>query len=259
MCFNQNMAFLKFYRCLFKLFVLAALNWTILISLAACKTPGGADVTADGNPARPSPKIVSPLYQEVIYNGKPQPIDARAEIDAPLNVIYYPSPTARYMDEEGYDDAPVEAGVYYAKIKRPSWNGYAQGEDVDVEYHIKKAAVEIAAEEFQVAVYNGDPKRVTASAEPAVRLSFSYYPNAEVAHAAIRALIQPDAGTKSGVSAALRGLNRVERAPIEQGVYYVIVYFPGDDNYQLAYKEIKFTIGPPVRRNRLDENINSNN
>jgi hypothetical protein len=223
------------------------LGMVLLISFAGCKTLDGEK--NDEEPGKPSPEIVSPLYQEVVYNGRPQPIEARAEINIPLEVIYYPSPTARYFDEEGYANAPVESGIYYAKIKRPAWNEYARGEDTDVEYHIKKARVDIIAEESQIAVYNGDPKRVTASAEPAVLLSFSYYPNAEVAHAAIRALAQPDADSSSSVAAALRGLKRVERSPIEQGLYYVVVYFPGDDNYHLAYKEVEFTIGPPARRN----------
>jgi hypothetical protein len=252
------MAFLKFYRHLFKLIVPAVLGGFLFMSLAACKTLDGDDEVV-GEPLKPPPEIVSPLYQEAVYNGRPQPIEARADIDVPLEVIYYPSPTARYFDEEGYDDAPVNAGVYYAKIRWPSRNGYAQGEDVDVEYHIKKATVEIIAEESQSAVYNGDPKRVTASAEPAVSLSFSYYPNADVAGAAIRALAQPGTDTQSGVSVALRGLKRVERSPIEQGIYYVVVYFSGDNNYYLAYRQIKFTIGPPIRRYRIYENTNSDN
>jgi hypothetical protein len=254
------MTFSKFYRRLFKLFVPAVLSWVCLISLAACKTLG--DESDDGTTVeslKSAPEIVSPLYQEAIYNGRPQPIEAKAEIDAPLQVIYYPSAAARWFDEDGYDYAPVETGVYYARIKRPSWNGYDRGEDVDVEYHIKKATVEIIADEGQNAAYNGDPKRVIASAEPDVPLSFSYYPNANVARAAIRALAQPDADTRSGISAALSGLKRVERAPIEQGVYYVVVYFPGDDNYHLAYKEVKFTIDPPIRRHRIYEDTNSSN
>ncbi|AEF81678.1 hypothetical protein TREAZ_3012 [Leadbettera azotonutricia ZAS-9] len=218
------------------------------MDLAACKTLD-ADDGNSAKPLIPSPGIVSPLYQEVVYSGQPQPLEARAEVDVPLEVIYYPSPTARWFDEDRYDEVPVNTGVYYAKIRRPSWNGYAQGEDVEAEYHIKKATVEIIAEGIQRAAYNGDPKRVVASAEPDVPLSFSYYPNANAARAAIRALAQPDADARSGVSAALSGLRRVERAPIEQGAYYVVVYFPGDDNHNLAYREVVFTIGPPARRN----------
>jgi hypothetical protein len=203
------------------------------------------------NSLQAPPPFVSPLYQEAVYNGKPQPVEARAAADdiPAFIIVYYAAENARYFGEGGTFEAPVNAGVYYVMITRPSGNGYAKGKDVMVEYHIKKADVQIVADTVQNAAYNGDPKRVIASAEPAVPLSFSYYPTVAVRYAAVRALSEPSEDTQSGASAALRGLRRVERAPIEQGTYYAVVYFPGDDNYQLAYKEVDITIGPPVQRN----------
>jgi hypothetical protein len=221
----------------------------IILPLFSCKTSGGTIET--GENLKTPPPFISPLYQETVYNGKPQPIEARAAAgDIPdMIIVYYPSENARWFDNDGTFEAPTDAGVYYVKIIRPSGNGYDRGEDLMAEYRIKKADVRIIADSRQSAAYNGDPKRVTASAEPPVPLSFSYYPAPEVRQTAVRALVEPGEDTQSGISAALRGLRRVERAPIEQGTYYTVVYFPGDENYNLAYKEIDFTIGPPVRRN----------
>jgi hypothetical protein len=131
-------------------------------------------------------------------------------------------------------------------VERAGGNGFAAGEDVIVEYLIEKASVAVFADENPGAYYDGNPKRVLASSEPPFTLSFSYYPNAETRDAAARAFSQPD--IQASVSEALRGFRRVERAPIEQGVYSVLVFFPGDENYYGAYKKVEFTIGPPVRR-----------
>jgi hypothetical protein len=136
--------------------------------------------------------------------------------------------------------------LYYVRVKRPGGNGFAPGADTIVEYQIEKASVTILADESQGAYYDGNPKRVLAVSEPSFALSFSYYPNAETRDAAARAFSQPD--TQASVSEALKGFKRVERAPIEQGIYYVLVFFPGDENYQGIYKKVEFTIGPPVRR-----------
>jgi hypothetical protein len=222
-----------------------------ILSLFSCGTTGGTVETAEtAEKPKTLPPFTSPLYQETVYNGKPQPIEAAAASeDVPdMIAVYYPSEDARRIDDAGTLEAPVNAGVYYVKILRPGGNGYDRGEDVMAEYHINKAEVRIIADSRQSAAYNGDPKRVTASAEPPVPLSFSYYPAPEVRETAVRALLEPGGDTRSGFSAALRGLRRVERAPIEQGTYYAVVYFSGDENYNLAYKEIDFTIGPPARR-----------
>jgi hypothetical protein len=219
-----------------------------LLSFGACNSLPETEPPEEPDAASP-PEIISPLEQSVVYNGRPQPVDARAAGDILLIVTYYPSKGAWWFDEDGTREAPVNAGTYYVKISRPAGNGYAQGEDVMVEYHIKKAAVNIIAEKIQGASYNGDPKRVQARSEPGLPLSYSYYPSAGVRAAAAQAFSRPDESTRSTASAALRGLKRVERAPIEQGAYYVIVYYPGDDNYLPAYTEVDFTIGPPARRN----------
>jgi hypothetical protein len=228
----------------------------MLLYGGSCKTAGetaSVRTPEDHGPALDRPplpaEITSPRKQSVVYNGRPQPADVRADQDAPLVVTYYPSLGAWWFDEDGTREAPVNAGLYYVKISRPAGNGYAQGEDVMVEYSITKAVITIKAEKIQTAAYNGDPKRVQASAEPQVPLYFSYYPAPEVRAAAVQALFQPDENALSGISLALQGFRRVERAPIEQGVYYVLVYYPGDDNRFSAYAEVDFTIGPPVRRN----------
>ncbi|MDR2619060.1 MAG: hypothetical protein LBC62_09335 [Treponema sp.] len=227
-----------------------------MLLYGTCKTAGEAarakepaDRGAASERQQLPAEIISPLKQSVVYNGRPQPVDARSDRDVPLVVTYYPSLGAWWFDEDGTREAPVNAGLYYVKINRPAGNGYARGEDVMVEYSITKAVITIKAEKVQSASYNGDPKRVQASSEPQVPLSFSYYPAPEVRAAAVKALSQPDENALSGISTALRGLKRVERAPIEQGVYYVVVYYPGDDNHFFAYAEVDFTIGPPVRRN----------
>jgi hypothetical protein len=165
-----------------------------------------------------------------------------------LIVVYYASEDDRRSGHGGTRDVPVNAGHYSVKVERPAGNGYAAGTDVMLEYHIKKADVLINADARQSASYHGDPKRVAASAEPPLPLSFSYYPTPEARQAAVRALSEPGEESRSTVSTVLRGFRRVERAPIEQGTYYAVVYFPGDDNYNLAYTEIDLTIGPPVRR-----------
>jgi hypothetical protein len=219
----------------------------ITLSLLSCGTTGGITVT--GEALKAPPPLAAPLYQETVYNGEPQPMKAAAAGDVPaLVIVYYPSEDARRFDDGGTREAPVDAGVYYAKIIRPPGNGYARGEDMMAEYRIKKAEIRITADSMQSAAYNGDPRRVAAFAEPPAPLSYSYYPTPEVREAAVQAFLHPGADTLSGVSAALRGFRRVARAPIEQGTYYAVVYFPGDENYNPAYREIDFTIGPPERR-----------
>jgi hypothetical protein len=157
-------------------------------------------------------------------------------------VTYYASEGARWFDEDGTETPPSDAGVYYARVRFPG------REDALVEYHIVRALPKIIAEEKQSAAYNGDPKRVSARSDPELPLSFSYYPAPEVRQAAIKVLARGSEDNDSETANAFRGLKRVERAPIEQGEYYVLVYYPGDANYILAYKEIDFAIGPPGRK-----------
>jgi hypothetical protein len=102
---------------------------------------------------------------------------------------------------------------------------------------VEKIPVAIIAEKRQIAVYNGSPRRVAARAEPEVPLSFSYYPSAELREKAAQKRDNPDEKRE-----ALAGYRRVERAPIEPGVYYVTVFFPGDERHLPASAEVDFMI-----------------
>ncbi|GHV47780.1 hypothetical protein AGMMS49546_37750 [Spirochaetia bacterium] len=186
------------------------------------------------------PIITSATYQHTQYNGKPQPIEAAASRTgtAPFIITYFPSEDALLKDEGGTTEPPVVVGQYYARIERPAGKGYAAGPNVKVEYYIQKAFVTITAEEKQSALYNGDPRQAQASADPPLPLSFSYYPSREAREAASPSLMA-DAAT-----AALKDYTRAEQAPIEQGTYYVTVYYPGDANYLFASKDVELTIRP---------------
>jgi hypothetical protein len=85
------------------------------------------------------PIITSATYQHTLFNGKSQGIDARAaKEDAPIIVTYYLSEADYDADINAFTEAPTETGLYYARIRRPEGNGYKQGRDIKVEYHIQK-------------------------------------------------------------------------------------------------------------------------
>jgi hypothetical protein len=223
----------------------AALLGAVIFSASfsgSCKTAGGAGEEEFAEAAA----FVSPHRQRRVYNGAGQPVEAlpSREDAPPFIVTYYTSMEAREAREGGTDYPPSEAGLYYVRVGRPGGGGFAPGEDVLVEYQIEKAEVTILADETQSAYYDGNPKRVLAVCEPSFTLSFSYYPNAEIRDAAVRSFSQGG----GHAPAALRNFTRIERAPIERGVYYVLVFFPGNANYKAAYKEVNFTIVPPARR-----------
>jgi hypothetical protein len=221
-------------------FLIMAVLWVCFSG--SCKTTDGDVLAAKAM------GFVSPLRQERVYNGEPQPIEAQSSTATapPFVVTYYTSEEACAAREGGKSKAPAGAGLYYVRVEQGG--GLDPELSVIVEYLIEKAQVTILADEKQSAYYNGDPKRVMAVSEPPLTLSFSYYPNAEAREAAARAFSQPGGDTEVSASSALKGFTRVGRAPIEQGVYYVLVFFPGDENCHAAYKEVEFTIGPPVRR-----------
>ena len=186
--------------------------------------------------------------QELVYNGKPQPIPFSNRGKEAPGVIYYPTPQARKEGKGGTAAAPVQAGTYYVRLL-----GYSDGKDHPlveehlVEYHILKRPVKIEAAENQGAFYNGDPKRVQAKADPPVLLSFSYYPNRELRDTAQKAAAEAILkwGSSLVPTDSYSGYKRVERAPIEPGTYYVWVYFPGDENHEAAQANVEFTISPP--------------
>ena len=107
-----------------------------------------------------------------------------------------------------------------------------------------KRPVNIVAEETQFAIFNGDPKRIRAASEPAVTLSFSYYPNLELLETAKKSAINNPPG-QSTVTQTFAGYRRVDRAPSEMGTYYVWIYYPGDKNNESASVDVEFTILPP--------------
>jgi hypothetical protein len=85
------------------------------------------------------PIITSATYQHALYNGRGQPIEAKAaKENAPLSVTYYASEADYDGDINGFTEAPAGIGLYYARIRRPEGMGYKQGRDIKVEYHIQK-------------------------------------------------------------------------------------------------------------------------
>jgi hypothetical protein len=87
-----------------------------------------------------APIITSASRQHTLYNGKEQPIEAKAaKENAPVEVTYFLSEEDLIADRNGTTQAPTEVGYYYARIRRPAGNGYRAGRDITVEYHIQKA------------------------------------------------------------------------------------------------------------------------
>jgi hypothetical protein len=168
------------------------------------------------------PIITSATYQHTLYNGKPQPIDARAAKDdtAPFIITYFPHEEALLKNEGGTTEPPTAVGSYYARIERPAGNGYAAGRAIPVEYSIQKAFVNIRAEEKQEALYDGAPQRISASADVPVELVIRYYPSEEARSA----------------DSAPGG------PPVEPGIYFVTVSYDGDEHYRPASKDVEFSI-----------------
>jgi hypothetical protein len=186
--------------------------WILTAGLSACGT-------GEAVPGEP-PIITSATYQHTLYNGRPQPVDARAAKDdtAPFIVTYFPSLEALEQNRGGTTQAPTAVGDYYARIERPGGDGYAPGRPIPVEYHIQRAFVTITAEEKQEAPYDGAPKRVRASSDPPVPLETVYY------------------------SRAVTGEEALAAPPVEPGIYHVVISYPGDQNYREASKAVEFLI-----------------
>ena len=197
-------------------------------------------VTGRENPAKkekpkaPSLAVQSP--QEAIYNGNPRPISFSYTGEDIPDIIYYPSQRALEEERGGSYTAPTLTGVYYVLVR-------CVYEEAHVEYRILKSPVRIRAADFQEAVFNGNPRRVQAESDPPVPLSYSYYPNRELRDAAIKAE-EKAALNRVELEEIFKGYRRVERAPAEQGTYYVWIYFPGDRNHEAAQLNIEFTILP---------------
>jgi hypothetical protein len=169
-----------------------------------------------------APIVTSSTYQHTLYNGLPQPIDARAAKDdiTPFVITYFNSEEDLEKNRKGTTEAPVEVGKYYVRIDRPAGNGYKKGFYVKVEYMIQKALVVIIADEKQEAVYDGKPKTVIAKTDAPVALDILYYTY------------------ENGV----KGQTALRNAPVEPGRYRVDIVWPGDKNYLGSSREVEFTI-----------------
>jgi len=193
--------------------------------------------SAGGKQKAPSLIALSP--QEAVYNGKGQPISFSYTGKEALEIVYYPSLKAREEDRGGSHDAPSQAGTYYVLVRGPY-------EEVFVEYRILRHPVKIEAAAVQEAIFNGNPKRVTAEADPPIPLFYSYYPNWELRDTAIKAEEEAilNGDTEQALTINFKGYKRIDSAPTEQGTYYVWIYFPGDENYMTAQAVVEFTILP---------------
>ena len=169
------------------------------------------------------PVITSATYQHTLYNGRSQPIEATAAKDdtPPFVITYFSSEENLEQDFEGKASPPSEVGNYYARIARPAGNGYRQGRDVKVEYHIQKAMVDIKADAKQRFSYAGHPKAASASTEiisldggrpEALELRYTYFAEA--------------------------GENPLPGPPSQKGVYRVLISYAGSAYYMGASKEI---------------------
>ena len=187
------------------------------------------------------PLLHVPTPQTTAFNGHPQPLYFAYEGDDHPIVTYFPSQWALEDRKGGSHNAPTRIGTYYVLVQ-------SRHEEAQAEYRIVKSPVNIRAEEKQEAIYDGNPKRIFAEAEPHVPLVFSYYPNRELMETAIRAAMETSNSSNPAqtLSRSFQGYRRVERAPTEQGTYYVWIYYPGDDNHLTAEKRVVFTILPAV-------------
>jgi hypothetical protein len=184
----------------------------VALGFAGCGTGNGR-----AGPLEDPPIITSATYQHTLYNGKPQPIEAKtARENAPLVVAYFASLDALERGEGGTAKPPVEVGDYYVRIERPAGGGFAAGRTISVEYHLQKALVVISAAAKQQAQYDGLPKTVAVSVDQPVTLAVTYY-----------AAGNPDP---------------LEGPPAELGDYAVKISFAGDPHYLGASKDVEFSI-----------------
>jgi hypothetical protein len=168
------------------------------------------------------PIITSATYQHTQYNGRAQPIEAlAAKDDAPAFVItYFTSEEDLERGRNGSAEPPREVGDYYARIERPAGNGYRQGKNIKIEYHIQKAFLAIIADPLQRFAWDGGPKEIAARTEPRTEtpLVLSYF-----------AAGDPAAGA-------------LAEPPARRGRYRVAVVFPGNARYMGASKEVEMLI-----------------
>jgi hypothetical protein len=169
-----------------------------------------------------APIITSATYQHTQYNGRGQAVEVIAAKDnaPPFIVTYFKSEADLEQSRNGSAGPPMEVGDYYARVERPAGNGYRQGNNIKIEYHIQKAFVSIIAEPVQRFSYDGTPKEIAVRTEPPAEppLMVSYFANGDSTG---KALASPPGG---------------------RGQYRVTVVFPGNERYMGASKEIEMRI-----------------
>jgi hypothetical protein len=170
-----------------------------------------------------APIITSATYQHTQYNGQNQPVEVKAAKDdvPPFIITYFTSEENLEKNDGGFPNAPVDVGDYYVRIERPAGNGYKQGKNIKIEYHIQKAFISIIAEAVQRFVYDGRHKEAAVRSEPPVDLVVNYFAAGKTAPESSRALPAP---------------------PSEKGRYLAVISFPGNARYMGASREIELLI-----------------
>jgi hypothetical protein len=162
------------------------------------------------------PIITSATYQHTLYNGLPQPIDARAAKEVPPFVItYFRSEDDYWNNSGGTGEAPRDVGSYYVRIERPAGKGYREGNPIKVDYAIQKTFAPIEAEPVQEFDYDGTPKAALVISP--VPLAVAYY-------------------NETAPQLPLAG------PPAEKGRYRAAVSYPGDSRYMGASRDIELVI-----------------
>jgi hypothetical protein len=171
-------------------------------------------------PLEEAPIITSATYQHTQYNGRGQAVEAAAAKDdaPPLVITYFTSEEDLERDRNGSAAPPREVGDYYARIERPGGNGYRQGKNIKIEYHIQKAFLSIIADPLQRFRHDGKPKEIAARTEPPSDIRVSYF----------------TADDSSGTALAA--------PPAERGRYRALLVFPGNERYMGASKEVEMII-----------------
>jgi len=163
------------------------------------------------------PIITSATQQHTQYNGRGQPVEVIAARDnvPPFIITYFKSEEDLDNNTNGTPEAPAEVGDYYARVERPAGNGYRQGKNIKIEYHLQKAFIAIIAEPVQRFSYDGNPKEALVQTEPPSDLVLTYF-------------------TADGSGIALPS------PPSES--YLARIVFPGNERYMGASKEVELLI-----------------
>ncbi|MDR3139106.1 MAG: hypothetical protein LBT95_05465 [Treponema sp.] len=169
-----------------------------------------------------APIITSATYQHTQYNGRNQAVEVSAAKDdvPPFIITYFASEEDLEHNRNGGIEPPREVGDYYVRIERPGGNGYRQGKNIKIEYHIQKAFISLAADPVQYFSYDGKPKEAAVYAEPPVDIRVNYFTAPDSA-GNTEALVSP---------------------PVERGRYRALLVFQGNGRYMGASKEIELLI-----------------